>query len=154
MFRMSTIELNFYKLNGLIAAVVQDYKTDEILMLAFMNKEAWEKTLRTGIAHFYSRSRNQLWMKGEKSGNRQIVKEILVDCDEDAVVLKVEQIGGAACHTGYNSCFFRKVENNQLKLIKKDRVFEPEEVYNKNKTLNPKLETLNKSETQNSRSKR
>ncbi|MFH1287475.1 MAG: phosphoribosyl-AMP cyclohydrolase [bacterium] len=129
------IKLNFDKLNGMIAAIVQDYKTSEILMLAFMNKEAWEKTLQTGSAHFYSRSRNKLWMKGEESGNTQIVKEILVDCDEDAVVLKVEQIGGAACHTGYNSCFFRKVENNQLKLIKKDRVFDPGKVYNKDKTL-------------------
>ena len=122
---------NFSKLNGMITAVIQDHKTNEILMLAFMNEEAWEKTLSTGKAHFYSRSRNKLWMKGEESGNVQIVKEIYVDCDEDAVVLKIEQVGGAACHTGYNTCFYRKVEDDNLTIIKKEKVFDPEKVYNK-----------------------
>ncbi|MEW6089063.1 MAG: phosphoribosyl-AMP cyclohydrolase [bacterium] len=126
------INLAFEKLNGMITAVIQDYKTNEILMLAFMNKEAWEKTLSTGKAHFYSRSRNKLWMKGEESGNAQIVKEIFIDCDEDAVVLRVEQIGGAACHTGYNTCFYRKVNGDKLTIIKKEKVFDPEKVYNKN----------------------
>ena len=116
---------------GMITAVIQDHKTNEILMLAFMNEEAWEKTLSTGKAHFYSRSRNKLWMKGEESGNVQIVKEIYVDCDEDAVVLKIEQVGGAACHTGYNTCFYRKVEDDNLTIIKKEKVFDPEKVYNK-----------------------
>ena len=125
------IELNFSKLNGMITAVIQDHKTNEILMLAFMNKEAWEKTLATGKAHFFSRSRNKQWMKGEESGNVQIVKEILVDCDNDAVVLKIEQIGGAACHTGYNTCFYRKVDGENLTIIKNDRIFDPEKVYKK-----------------------
>ena len=128
---MSVIKLDFTKLNGMITAVMQDYKTNEVLMLAFMNEEAWNRTLQTGKAHFYSRSRNKLWMKGEESGNVQIVKEILVDCDNDAVVLKIEQVGGAACHTGYNSCFYRKVENDQLTQLKKEKMFDPEKVYKK-----------------------
>lgn len=110
---MQKIELNFDKLNGLVPAVVQDYKTSEILMVAFMNEESWEKTLQTGKSHFYSRTRNKLWMKGEESGNMQIVKEILVDCDEDTVILKIEQVGGITCHTGHRSCFFRKVEGGK-----------------------------------------
>ncbi|MDP2862632.1 MAG: phosphoribosyl-AMP cyclohydrolase [Desulfobacterales bacterium] len=106
------VNLNFNKINGLVPAIVQDYETGEILMLAFMNQEAWEATLSTGKATYFSRSRQKLWVKGETSGNLQIVKEILVDCDEDTVLLKVEQRGGAACHTGYRSCFYRKVEND------------------------------------------
>ena len=95
-----------------------------------MNKEAWEATLKTGKATFYSRSRNQLWVKGETSGHVQLVKEIRVDCDDDTVVLKVEQLGGAACHKGYRSCFYRKVENNTLPITEKP-VFDPSEVYKK-----------------------
>ena len=106
------VKLNFDKINGLVPAIVQDYETGEILMLAFMNQKAWEATLSTGKATYFSRSRQKLWVKGETSGNLQIVKEILVDCDEDTVLLKVEQKGGAACHTGYRSCFYRKVEND------------------------------------------
>ena len=127
------INLDFSKLDGLIPAVVQDYKTNEILMQAFMNEEAWKKTLETGKSYFYSRSRKKLWMKGEESGNIQLVKEILVDCDEDSVVLKVEQVGKAACHTGYNSCFYRKVEGKNLKIIKSSKLFEPSERYNRSK---------------------
>ena len=119
--------LNFEKMNGLIPAIVQDYKTNKVLMLGFMNKEAWQKTLETKKATFFSRSRNRLWIKGETSGNFQLVKEILIDCDKDAILLKVEQIGGA-CHEGYKSCFFRKLENNELKIIEK-RIFDPKEVY-------------------------
>jgi len=106
------VNLNFNKINGLVPAIVQDYETGEILMLAFMNQDAWEATLSTGKATYFSRSRQTLWVKGETSGNLQIVKEILVDCDEDTVLLKVEQKGGVACHTGYRSCFYRKVEND------------------------------------------
>ena len=106
------VNLNFNKINGLVPAIVQDYETGEVLMLAFMNQDAWEATLSTGKATYFSRSRQKLWVKGETSGNLQIVKEILVDCDEDTVLLKVEQRGGAACHTGYRSCFYRKVEND------------------------------------------
>jgi len=124
------VNLNFNKINGLVPAIVQDYETGEVLMLAFMNKEAWDATLATGKATYFSRSRQTLWVKGETSGNLQIVKEILVDCDEDTVLLKVEQRGGAACHTGYRSCFYRKMENGTLSNIGK-LIFDPQEVYNK-----------------------
>lgn len=126
------VELDFSKLGGgIIPAVAQDYGTGEVLMLAFMNREAFDETLRTGRAVYFSRSRNRLWRKGEESGNVQVVKEILVDCDNDAVVLKVEQVGGAACHTGYNSCFYRKVQDGKLEILDKTRVFDPDEVYGK-----------------------
>ncbi len=96
-------------------------------MVAYMNKEALEKTLKTKKAHYWSTSREKLWLKGESSGHVQIVHEVLVDCDEDAVVLKVEQKGGA-CHTGYYSCFYRKLDSDDLKTIGK-KVFEPEKIY-------------------------
>ncbi|NOY70466.1 MAG: phosphoribosyl-AMP cyclohydrolase [Deltaproteobacteria bacterium] len=122
------IELNFEKMGGLVPAVVQDFETGEVLMLAFMNKEAWDATQKTGKATYYSRTRNKLWVKGESSGHVQEVREIWVDCDDDTVVLKVKQIGGAACHTGYRSCFYRKVKNGRLETIGK-KVFDPKEVY-------------------------
>ncbi|MBN2402986.1 MAG: phosphoribosyl-AMP cyclohydrolase [Spirochaetes bacterium] len=122
------IELNFKKLNGLIPAIAQDERTGEILMMAFMNKESWELTLKTGIVHYWSRSRNELWKKGETSGNIQKVKEIRVDCDNDTVLLKVEQIGGAACHTGYKSCFYKLYKNGNF-IEDGVRIFNPEEVY-------------------------
>ena len=122
------IELNFEKMNGLVPAIVQDYKTNEVLMLAFMNEEAWENTLKTGKASFYSRTRKGLWVKGETSGHVQLVKEIYVDCDDDTVLLKVEQIGGAACHTGYASCFYKKIEDGKVVTVGKP-VFDPKEVY-------------------------
>lgn len=121
-------DLNFDKMDGLIPAIVQDYKTSEILMLAFMNKEAWLNTIATKKATFYSRSRKGLWVKGETSGHIQIVREIFIDCDNDTVLLKVEQKGGAACHTGYASCFHKKIENGHIKIIGKP-VFDPETVY-------------------------
>ncbi len=124
------IELDFNKMGGLAPAIVQDNESGEVLMLAFMNKEAWEATLKTGKATFFSRSRNQLWVKGETSGHVQLVKEIRVDCDDDTVVLKVEQLGGAACHKGYKSCFYRKVVDDQL-IITDEPVFDPSEVYKK-----------------------
>jgi phosphoribosyl-AMP cyclohydrolase len=122
------IRLNFDKLNGLVPAVVQDYQTNEVLMLGFMNREAWEKTLATGTATFFSRSRQSLWIKGKTSGNVQHVKEIRIDCDDDSVLLKVEQVGGAACHTGYRSCFFKRVEAGSI-IIEGKPVFDPKEVY-------------------------
>lgn len=122
------LELDFQKTDGLIPAIAQDYESGEVLMLAYMNKEAWELTCSTNIAHYWSRSRNKLWKKGESSGHFQNVKEIRVDCDNDTVVLKVEQIGGAACHKGYKSCFFRKVEGEELK-IEGEQVFDPKTVY-------------------------
>lgn len=120
-------KLNFEKMGGLVPAIVQDFESGEVLMLAFMNQEAWENTLKTGKACYYSRSRNKLWFKGEQSGNIQNVKEIYVDCDEDTVLLKVEQVGKAACHTGYKTCFFRKL-NGKLKIIG-EKIFDPEKVY-------------------------
>ena len=117
-------------MNGLIPAIIQDYKTSEVLMVGFMNKEAWEKTLATGKSNFFSRSRNKSWLKGETSGNVQIVKEIFVGCELDSVLLKVEQIGEATCHEGYKSCFFRKFDNGDLKIIAK-RIFDPKTVYKK-----------------------
>ncbi|MHB8789801.1 MAG: phosphoribosyl-AMP cyclohydrolase [Desulfobulbaceae bacterium] len=123
------IELNFAKgRDGLLPAIVQDYGTGEVLMLAYINEESWRKTMATGKAHFWSRSRNKLWLKGETSGHVQLVREILVDCDEDTVVFKVEQVGGAACHKGYRSCFFRRVEGQGLEVIG-ERVFDPAKVY-------------------------
>jgi phosphoribosyl-AMP cyclohydrolase len=123
-------ELNFKKLNGLIPAIAQDEKTGEILMMAFMNKESWDLTLKTGIVHYWSRSRNELWKKGETSGNIQKVKEIRVDCDDDTILLKVEQVGGAACHTGYKSCFFKLYKNGKFE-DDGERIFNPDEVYGK-----------------------
>lgn len=120
--------LNFEKGNGLLPAIAQDYKTGEVLMMAYINKESWEKTLETGKAHYWSRSRNKLWLKGESSNHIQIIKDILVDCDEDTVVFKVDQLGGAACHKGYPSCFFRRVVDGEL-VIKDKPVFDPQEVY-------------------------
>jgi phosphoribosyl-AMP cyclohydrolase len=122
--------LDFTKTNGLIPAIAQDYETGEVLMLAYMNQEAWEATLATGKATYWSRSRQKLWVKGETSGNVQKVREIRVDCDNDTVLLKVEQIGKAACHTGHISCFYRMVANGELKVIGSP-VFDPEEVYKK-----------------------
>lgn len=122
------IELDFTKLDGLVPAVAQDYKTGEILMVAFMNKEAFELTLKTGIVHYWSRSRKQLWKKGESSGNVQEVKEIRIDCDNDCVLLKINQIGDAACHTGYRSCFYRVIEDGNLK-IDAIKIFNPEDKY-------------------------
>lgn len=122
------IELDFTKMGGLAPAIVQDNETGEVLMLAFMNQAAWDATLKTGKATYYSRSRNQLWVKGETSGHVQLVKEIRMDCDNDTVLLKVRQLGGAACHKGYKSCFYRKVNNDTL-TITEEPVFDPKTVY-------------------------
>lgn len=123
------IDINFDKsADKLIPAIVQDYQTKQVLMLAYVNKQAWEKTLETGKAHYWSRSRQELWLKGESSGNVQLIKDILVDCDQDTIVYIVEQCGGAACHKGYPSCFFRRVAGNELTVIEK-RVFDPKDVY-------------------------
>lgn len=124
------ITIDFDKMGGLAPAIIQDDDTGEVLMLGFMNPEAFEMTLKTGKATFYSRTRNTLWIKGETSGHVQQVKEIRVDCDNDTVLLKVKQIGGAACHTGHKSCFYRKIDNNELITIG-EKIFDPEEVYKK-----------------------
>ena len=125
------IHLDFsHSSNGLLPAVAQDYRTGEVLMLAWINQEAWEKTLETGFATYFSRSRQKLWIKGEESGNLQKIREILVDCDEDAVIYRIEQIGGAACHTGHRSCFYRVVKDGVLEECG-EQVFDPEQVYGK-----------------------
>ncbi|NYT02089.1 MAG: phosphoribosyl-AMP cyclohydrolase [Methanosarcinales archaeon] len=108
----------------LIPAIAQDWATGEVLMLAYMNQEALAKTRETGMAHYWSRSRQKLWLKGESSGHVQLVKEILMDCDQDALLLKVEQKGGA-CHTGYRSCFYRTLEGE----VVGEKIFNPQEVY-------------------------
>ena len=122
------IELNFEKMGGLVPAIAQDEDTGEVLMLAFMNQAAWEETLKTGRATYYSRTRDTLWVKGLTSGHIQHIKEIRVDCDNDTVLLKVAQVGGAACHTGYASCFHQKVEDGDL-VMTGTPVFDPKEVY-------------------------
>jgi len=122
--------LNFAKGGGLLPAIAQDHQTGEVLMLAYINEESWRQTLATGQAHYWSRSRQQLWLKGESSGHVQLIREILVDCDGDTVVFKVEQLGGAACHKGYASCFFRRLEGDSLKVTGR-LVFDPQEVYKK-----------------------
>jgi len=122
---------DFDKMGGLVPAVIQDYTTLEVLMVGFMNREAWEATLSSGKATFFSRTRQTLWVKGKTSGHEQIVKEIRIDCDDDTILLRVEQLGGAACHTGYRSCFYRKVEADGAVHVIGEPVFDPKEVYRK-----------------------
>jgi phosphoribosyl-AMP cyclohydrolase len=121
---------DFSKADGLIPAIAQDAATGEVLMLAYMNRESYEETLRTGRAVYFSRSRGKLWRKGEESGHVQEVKSVFVDCDADTILLKVEQIGGAACHAGYRSCFYRQVTPEGLVVVG-ELVFDPEKVYGK-----------------------
>ena len=121
--------LNFAKsTDGLLPAIVQDHATREVLMLAYINELSWQKTIETGTAHYWSRSRQKLWLKGESSGHVQKIRDILVDCDEDTVVFLVEQVGGAACHTGHRSCFYRRLQGGGL-ITEGEPLFDPEEVY-------------------------
>ncbi len=117
--------------NGLIPAIIQDVATNELLMMAWMNQDSLTKTIETGKTHFFSRSRNKLWLKGETSGHIQHVKSIAVDCDQDVLLIKVEQIG-AACHEGFHSCFFREYQRGakDWKIVGK-KIFEPQKVYGK-----------------------
>jgi phosphoribosyl-AMP cyclohydrolase len=126
--KVAMIELDFEKTGGLLPAIAQDATTGEVLMMAYMNAEAWQKTLETGLATYYSRSRDTLWVKGLTSGNTQRVKEIRVDCDKDTILLKVEQVGGAACHTGHRSCFHLRVVADEL-VVEGEPLFDPKEVY-------------------------
>jgi phosphoribosyl-AMP cyclohydrolase len=116
--------------DGLLPAIAQDADSGEVLMLAYMNAESYAETLSTGRAVYYSRSRKKLWRKGEESGNVQLVRAIYVDCDRDTILLQVEQLGGAACHEGYRSCFFRQVTPEGLNIVAQ-RVFDPAEIYKK-----------------------
>lgn len=122
------IDLDFDKQGGLVPAIAQDARSGEILMLAYMNEIAWHKTLETGEAHYWSRSRHSLWHKGESSGHVQHVKSIRVDCDSDTIVLLVEQVGGAACHMGYRSCFYRELKDGTVSECS-PKIFDPSEVY-------------------------
>ena len=118
----------FQKSDGLVTAVIQDHATGRVLMVGFMNEEAFRKTVETGFATFYSRSRNKLWLKGESSGHRLVVKEISTDCDRDAVLVKVEALGPGVCHEGYQSCFFRRLEDGEWK-VTEARTYDPDAVY-------------------------
>ena len=124
------MEINFEKGKELVPVIIQDASTNEVLMLGYMNRESWEKTLETKRSCFWSRSRQKLWIKGETSGHFQEVKEIYLDCDRDTLLIKVEQIGGAACHTGFRSCFHQRFEKGEWK-VKGTKVFDPKEVYGK-----------------------
>ena len=126
------VDTDFDKGNGLSPVITQDADSGEVLMLAYMNREAWERTCETKTATYFSRSRNKLWIKGESSGNVQEVREIRIDCDEDTILLRVRQRGGAACHEGYRSCFFRKRADDGWE-TEGERVFDPSEVYGKSK---------------------
>jgi phosphoribosyl-AMP cyclohydrolase len=121
---------DFTKGDGLLPAIAQDAVTGQVLMLGYMNREAWDETLATGRAVYYSRSRGRLWRKGEESGHVQHVKSVHIDCDADTILLKVEQVGGAACHEGYPSCFFRRWDGAKF-IVEGKRVFDPQQVYKK-----------------------
>ena len=129
--QLSTLP-DFSDADRLLPALAQDAVTGQVLMLAYMNRAAWEQTLATGEATYFSRSRGQLWKKGEQSGHVQRVREIYVDCDGDTILLKVEQAGGAACHKGYESCFFRQWDGKEFQSVGR-RVFDPQQVYDAGK---------------------
>jgi phosphoribosyl-AMP cyclohydrolase len=122
------MDLDFKKLDGLVAAVIQDYTSGRVLMVGFMNEEAFRKTVETGYATFFSRSRNKLWLKGETSGHRLVVKEISTDCDRDALLIRVEAQGPGVCHEGYESCFFRRLDSGQWQ-VSEPRAYDPATVY-------------------------
>jgi len=123
------IEINFSKsADGLVPAIAQDYRTGDVLMLAYVNIEALKKTVETGKAHYWSRSRAKLWLKGESSGHVQVIKDILVDCDEDCIIYKVDQVGGASCHKGYSTCFYRRITEDGSEIVA-EKVFDPSQVY-------------------------
>ena len=122
------MELDFDKLGGLVPAVIQDHTSGRVLMVGFMNREAFAKTLETGFATFYSRSRETLWLKGETSGHRLVVKEISTDCDADALLVRVEALGPGVCHNGYQSCFYRRLEGGRW-VEAEPRAYDPEAVY-------------------------
>lgn len=120
---------DFAKCDGLVPCIAQDAATGDVLMMAWQNEEAWRKTLETGEVHYFSRSRQKLWRKGGTSGHVQIVKHVRLDCDRDTVLILVEQLGGAACHEGYRSCFFREVGPDGQVVVCSPKVFDPKEVY-------------------------
>lgn len=126
--RTGLMQLDFTKLDGLLPAVIQDHQSKRVLMVGFMNEEAFRKTVETGFATFFSRSRNKLWLKGESSGHRLVVKEITTDCDQDCVLVEVEAVGPGVCHEGYESCFYRKLTDGEWQ-EKEQRAYDPAAVY-------------------------
>jgi phosphoribosyl-AMP cyclohydrolase len=122
------MQLDFTKLDGLLPAVIQDHASGRVLMVGFMNEEAFRKTVESGFATFYSRSRNKLWLKGETSGHRLVVKNISTDCDQDCVLVQVEALGPGVCHNGYESCFYRTLHDGQW-IESEQRSYDPEAVY-------------------------
>ena len=125
------MELDFSKLNGLITAVIQDHKSGRVLMVGFMNDEAFHRTVESGYVTFFSRSRNKLWLKGETSGHRLVVKEISTDCDRDTLLIQAESLGPGVCHEGYQSCFFRRLDGG--KWVESElRAYDPAAVYGSN----------------------
>lgn len=127
---MNFIKLLKFNSEGLIPVVVEDYKTNKVIMFAYMSKKALKLTIRQKKAHYWSRSRKKLWLKGETSGHTQIVKELYTDCDYDVILLKVDQIGGIACHTGRSSCFFNKIDNNKITVVE-SVIKDPKLIYGK-----------------------
>ncbi len=127
-FIANEMNLDFAKTDGLITAVIQDQATGRVLMVAYMNEEAFRLTVETGFATFYSRSRKKLWLKGESSGHRLVVKEIGADCDLDTVLVKVDAQGPGVCHEGYQSCFFRTLQNGAW-TVTEERTYDPDAVY-------------------------
>ncbi len=125
-----SVKLDFEKCGGLLPAIAQDHRTGEVLMMAYINEESWQETLKSGYATYYSRSRQQLWKKGESSGHLQVIHQILVDCDLDTVIFKIEQLGAGACHTGHRSCFYRAVTSDGLQEVE-ETVFDVNKVYGK-----------------------
>ena len=126
--KMIKYRINFKKSNGIVPVIIQDYKTGDVLMLAYMNDKAFNLTQSTGFEHYRGRSKNRIWEKGESSGYVQVVKQIFIDCHSDTLLLKVDQIGKAACHEGYRSCFFRRIYGDDT-VIESARVFDPSEIY-------------------------
>jgi len=124
------VKPDFEKQGGLVPCIFQDEESGRVLMLAYMNELAWQKTIETGTVHYWSRSRNELWLKGETSGHTQKVNFIYLDCDNDTVLIVGEQLGGAACHEGYESCFYKRVEDGEI-WIEEEKIFDPDEVYKK-----------------------
>jgi phosphoribosyl-AMP cyclohydrolase len=127
------VELDFEKENGLVPAIVQDAENNDVLMLGFMNREAFDKTRETGCVTFYSRSRKKLWMKGESSGQKLLLRELLFDCDKDAVLVRVSLAGDAVCHEGYRSCFFRRIEPSGDVTVIAERLLTQEQLYGQGK---------------------
>ena len=125
------IKLDFSKGGGLLPAIAQDHKSGKVLMLAYINQASWKKCLETGEAHYWSRSRQELWHKGGTSGHVQKIRAIYSDCDNDTVLFKVEQVGDAACHTGYESCFHKKVDRDGNFTLVGEKIFDPKKVYGK-----------------------